>query len=252
MSVRSLLLIFLLSHAAFPIALADEPVSYRLTPYAWFAGLKGNVATIPGAPAAPIDISPSEALSDSEAGVMLAFEVKKGHHGLFADVLYTDTRSDEDLLPPPIGLTLRSITKTTILSLAYQREVFRRDGAVVDVMVGARYWNIDSDLRFGGGAGLLDGKRVTHDESWIDPALGIKGRAPLGNTRFYVEGGAGLGGFGVGSDLFYDLNAAIGYQWTPAIGTAIGYRMFDVDYEDSGFVYDARQQGWQLGLTWAF
>ena len=252
MSARSMLLIVLFSHAAIPVVLADDAAKYRLTPYAWFAGLKGNVATIPGAPAAPIDISPSEALSDSETGVMLTFEVKKGQHGLLADLLYTDTRSDEELLPPPIGLTLRSITKTTILSLAYQHEVFRRDGAVVDVMVGARYWNIDSDLRFGGGSGLLAGKRVTHDESWLDPALGIKARAPLGASKFYVEGGAGLGGFGIGSDLFYELNGAIGYQWTPAIGTAIGYRMFDVDYQDGGFVYDARQQGWQLGLTWAF
>jgi hypothetical protein len=252
MSARTLLLVALLPCLALPAASANDALQYRLTPYAWFAGLKGTVATIPGAPAAPIDISPSEALDDSEAGVMLVFEVKKGQHGLLADLLYTDTRSDEELLPPPIGLTLRSITKSTILSLAYQREILRRDGAIVDVMVGARYWNIDSDLRFGGGSGLLAGKRVTHDESWIDPAIGIKGRAPLGNTRFYVEGGAGLGGFGIGSDLFYDLNAAIGYQWTPAIGTAIGYRMFDVDYEDGGFVYDARQEGWQLALTWAF
>jgi len=28
--------------------------------------------------------------------------------------------------------------------------------------------------------------------------------------------------------------------------------MFDVDYEDDGFIYDAGQQDWQLGLTWAF
>jgi hypothetical protein len=32
----------------------------------------------------------------------------------------------------------------------------------------------------------------------------------------------------------------------------LGYRMFDVDYEDDGYVYDVRQQGWQVGLTWAF
>ena len=26
--------------------------------------------------------------------------------------------------------------------------------------------------------------------------------------------------------------------------------MFDVDYDDDGFVYDVRQAGWQAGLTW--
>ncbi len=55
-----------------------------------------------------------------------------------------------------------------------------------------------------------------------------------------------------GADHFYELSLNVGYQWSDAIGTALGYRMFDVDYEDDGFVYDVRQQGWQLGLTWAF
>jgi hypothetical protein len=253
MSARSLLLAIVILQAAPLHAWADDAWQYRLTPYLWFAGLKGDIATIPGSPSAPIDISPSDAIEDTEVGLMLMFDAKRGRHGVFADFMYTDVRSDEELLPPPISLTLRSITKTTIFSLAYQYELFNRDQAVVDVMLGGRYWNIDSDLRFGGGVGGgLAGTRVTHDESWIDPALGVKGRMPLGNSRFYVEGGAGLGGFGLGSDLFYEFNGAVGYQWNKAIGTAIGYRMFDVDYEDGGFIYDARQQGWQLGLTWAF
>jgi len=65
----------------------------------------------------------------------------------------------------------------------------------------------------------------------------------MGSSQFYVEGCAGLGGFGVGSDLFYEINANVGYQWNKSIGTALGYRMFDVDYEDDGYVYDVRQQG---------
>jgi len=252
MSIRVVPLLAVVLFVLPAIALANAGWDFRLTPYLWFAGLKGDVATIPGAPSAPIDISPSEAIEDTEAGLMLLLDAKRGRHGVFADFLYTDVRSDEDLLPPPIALTLRSVTKTTIFSLAYQYEVFNENQTSLDVMVGARYWDIDSELSFGGGAGLLAGRRVQNDESWIDPMVGIKGRMPLGDTAFYIEGGAGLGGFGVGSDLFYELSGAIGYQWTPAIGTAIGYRMFDVDYEDGGFVYDARQEGWQVGLTWAF
>jgi hypothetical protein len=41
-------------------------------------------------------------------------------------------------------------------------------------------------------------------------------------------------------------------QWNKSIGTALGYRMFDIDYEGDGYVYDVKQQGWQVGLTWAF
>lgn len=252
MSSRALLLALVVLQVLPLTSRADDDWQFRLTPYLWFAGLKGDVATIPGAPAAPIDIPPSDALGDTEASLMFLVDAHRGRHGLFADFLYSDVRSDEELIPPPIGLTLRSITKTTLISMAYQYMIYQREQASVDLMLGARYWRVDSELSFGGGSGLLDGKRVTNDESWIDPALGIKGRTPLGGSKFYLEGGAVIGGFGIGSDLFYEFNGAIGYQWNKAIGTAIGYRMFDVDYEDEGFHYDVRQQGWQIGLTWSF
>jgi hypothetical protein len=232
--------------------LAEEDWSFRLSPYIWFAGLKGDVGTIPPLPSAPIDISASEALDDTEASLMIILGAKKGRHGFYTDLIYTDVQSKEELVPQPIGLDMKSTTKSTIFTLAYQYEVYNHEQAVVDLLAGARYWAIDSELKFGGGLGVLAGKKISNDESWFDPALGIKGRAPLGSSKFYVEGGAGLGGFGVGSDLYYEISANVGYQWNKSIGTAIGYRMFDVDYEDDGYVYDVKQQGWQIGLTWAF
>ena len=90
MSARSRFLPALIICLAPMAACASDAWQFRLTPYLWFAGLKGDVATIPGAPSAPIDISPSQALEDTEAGVMVMFDAKRRRHGLFADFLYTD------------------------------------------------------------------------------------------------------------------------------------------------------------------
>ncbi len=231
---------------------AADNWQFRLTPYIWLAGIKGDVGTIPPLPAVPIDISASDALSDFEGGFMVMLDARKGRHGFLIDLLYTDIQTDLAPVPPPINLNMKSISKTTIATVAYQYELHNRDQSVVDLLAGLRYWDIDSELQFSGGLGILAGRTIRNTDSWVDPAIGVKGRAPLGDSRFYFEGGAGIGGFGVGSDLFYEINASVGYQWTKSIGTTIGYRMFDVDYEDNGFVYDVRQQGWQLGLTWAF
>jgi hypothetical protein len=38
-------------------ALADDEWRLRLTPYLWFAGLEGDVGTIPGLPPADVDVS---------------------------------------------------------------------------------------------------------------------------------------------------------------------------------------------------
>ena len=232
--------------------IAAEPWQLRLTPYLWLAGLKGDVATIPPLLAAPVDISPGDALSDLEGGGMIMFDARKGRHGFVVDLMYTDIRSDFELVPAPINLNMKSISKTTIATVAYQYQLYGYDATMVDLLAGARYWNIDSELQFGGGLGILAGRTVSHRESWVDPGIGVKGRVPFGNSRFYFEGGAGIGGFGVGSDLFYELNVNVGYQWSKSIGSTIGYRMFDVDYDKDAFLYDVRQEGLQLGLSWSF
>ena len=232
-------------------ALASEEWQFTLTPYLWFAGLKGDLAAAPPLPAAPVDISAKDALDDNETSFMALFTARRGHHGLLMDFIYTDTRSDEELVPE-IDLKLRSISKNTIVSAAYLYRLFDDGGTNLDGFAGVRYWDIDVTLQFSGGLGVLAGQRINNTEDWFDPMLGLKGNTPLGDSNFYVAGWAALGGFGVNSDLFYDASVNFGYQWTKAIGTAVGYRVFDVDYDNDQFVYDVRQHGFALGLTWGF
>lgn len=223
---------------------------FRLVPYLWFAGLEGEISAVSSQPPLPVDVSPGDAIKDTETSFMLMFEAKKNSHGIFADFIYTDVRSDEELVPA-INLTMKSMTKTTMFTVGYEYEVYHENNAVVDLMAGGRYWKVDSTLEFGGGLGVLAGRKIKNGDSWVDPALGLKGLAMIGSSKFYVEGGAGIGGFGVGSDFYYELNGSVGYQWNKAIGTAIGYRFFNVKYDDD-FVYDVKQQGWQANLSWTF
>jgi len=238
--------------AALPASgLAADDWQFALSPYGWLSGVKGDTATIPPLPEAPIDVSPREALEDVETSLMLIFEAKKGRHGLMTDLIYSDVQSDEDLVEE-LDLKLRATSKNTLLSLAYVYEILNDSGTVLDAFAGARYWDVETILKFSGGEGPLAGLRIDNTEDWIDPMLGIKGRTPLGDSRFYFTGWAGLGGFGVNSDLFYDLSLNLGYQWSDAIGTTLGYRLLDVDYDNDGFVYDIKQDGLALGLTWRF
>lgn len=241
-----------LSLAVLALPAAADDWAFELSPYAWLAGLDGEIGSVPGQPPAPVDISPSDVVDDVDATLMLLFSAKRGRHGLFADLFYADIRSEEEIIPPPLDLSLRVRAENAIISLAYQYEFFRADDAGADFLLGARHWDMDSRLSFGGGAGQLAGVQLKSAESWTDPLVGLKGRMPLGGSRFYLEGGGSVGGFGVGSDLFYEVSGAIGYRWNAAIGTALGYRLFDVDYDSGGFSYDVRQEGWQFGLTWRF
>lgn len=231
---------------------ADEQWEFRITPYLWFAGIKGDASTIPGAPVAPVEVSASDALKDTEASYMGIFEVMKGRHAGFIDYLYSDVESETTVVPDPINLTLKSVSKSTIASAGYAYKFFDQGRASAQAFLGARYWKVDTSLEFGGGLGLLAGRNIRNTESWVDPMIGIRGTTALGGTNFFVTGILGAGGFGVGSDHFYDASLHLGYQWSKLIGTTLGYRLFDVKYEDGSFLYDVRQDGWLLGISFAF
>ncbi len=233
------------------ISMADENWSYKITPYAWLAGIEGDVSTIPGSPVIPIKVTSSDALKDNEAAYMVAFEAKKQQHGLLLDILYTDTQSDFTLVEA-VNLNMQSTSRNKIYSAAYSYETYNENGSVVDVFAGLRYWNVDTILKFSNGAGFLQGQRISNEESWIDPLIGVKGSTRLGDSNFYVAGWLAAGGLGIGSNGFYDISANLGYQWNKSIGTTVGYRYFSVDYEDGSFVYDINQEGLVLGLSWAF
>ena len=220
---------------------------FKLVPYLWFAGLEGDVATIPGVPAAPIDVSPSQALEDTEAALMLMFEARAGRHGLFVDFLYTDVRSTEEVFPN-LGVSLRSVSKSTVLSGAYQYRLVEGEANNLDLMGGLRYWEVDSALSYTGPLEVSGRNK----EDWVDPFIGLKGYHRFGGSKFYASYGAAVGGFDAGSTLFYDLNLNLGYQWNDAIGTVVGYRLFNVDYDHRGFLWDVEQAGWGLGLAWSF
>jgi len=232
-------------------ASAADEWQFQIVPYLWFAGVKGEGSTIPGAPVAPIDIPASQATEDLEAAFMGVFEMKKGKQGAFVDVVYTDIQSDTTLAPN-IGLFLTTTSKNTLVSVAYEYQVYKRERAFVDLFGGARYWEIDTKLEFGGGLGILAGRTVQNKEDWVDPMIGVKGRSALGGSKFFVSGALAAGGFGAGSDSFYDASAYVGYQFNKTVGALVGYRMFDVDYEDGSFLYDVRQEGWLLGVSFAF
>jgi len=251
MSNKNILTLALCSLLAPALASAaeSEPWKFRLSPYIWLAGAQGNVSPFKNLPSSPIDISASDALDDTDASFMLILDAKKGRHGILTDVFYSDVQSTEKVLP---GVNLKSGTKTTMLTVAYEYELFRNQRGFIDGFAGARWWDIEADLTIKAPGTPLDRLKTDNSENWIDPIVGFKGFTLLGQSRFFVAGSAAYGGFDINANSLYEISANLGYQWTDAIGTALGYRKYKLDYDQNGFKYKVRQEGWQVGLTWAF
>ena len=223
---------------------------FQLAPYAWLAGQKGTVATLPGLPSTDIDVGFYDDIAGNINGaLMLVGEARKGRYGVFADIAYTDIEDDNATLGPLFS-SIGSRTKSWMVSAVGLYRLVEKNRAFVDLIGGIRYWSIDSELSLN--AGLLPGRTISNREDWFDPIIGFKGLSPLGDSKFFVSGGFVIGGFNVGSEFMWDANVNLGYQWTESIATTVGYRYLDVDYSHGDFLYDVAQQGLLLGLSWRF
>ena len=187
-ATRLAALLLIWSTAAFvaPAANAEEEQgwSFGLSGYAWLAGMKGEVATLPGLPAAGIDVSAKDTLEALDIGLMAVGEARKGRFGLYGDIMYISVSAD-GATPGP-GFSTLDLEQTVLgLTMAGFYRLVAQDDASVDLVAGVRLWSVDTELRLG--AGALPTTTLQQDESWLDPIVGVKGRVGLG-PNWYASG----------------------------------------------------------------
>ena len=127
-----------------------------------------------------------------------------------------------------------------------ERGLARRDA--VDRVVNAAKAQIANQLAL-----RLDkilSQTLSKDDYWFDPYVGLRGRYNF-NKTFYTNGEGKIGGFGVGADLMWEVDCAIGINLTRSIFTEIGYRALGGNYENNDFRFDVVLHGPQIttGIT---
>ncbi len=91
-------------------------------------------------------------------------------------------------------------------------------------------------------------EQVSGSKTWVDPFIGFRAKLRLTN-KLYLAARGDIGGFGVGSDMTWNVFGGIGYQWNERFSTELGYRLLVTDYANGGFVYDMRTSGIYLGMS---
>lgn len=88
------------------------------------------------------------------------------------------------------------------------------------------------------------------DDFWFDPYVGLRGRYNF-NKTYYTAVRGEIGGFGVGADLMWEVEAAFGINLTRSIFTEIGYRALGGNFEENDFRFETVMHGPQIttGIT---
>ena len=94
------------------------------------------------------------------------------------------------------------------------------------------------------------GQTKSRDDYWFDPYVGLRGRYNF-NKTYYTAVRGEIGGFGVGADLMWEVEAVVGINLTHCIFTEIGYRALGGNFEENDFRFDVVAHGPQIttGIT---
>lgn len=222
---------------------------FLVEPYLMFPNMKGEVG-VADLPAAPVDEDPSDIFDHLQMGAMFYFEAHNDQWMFSSDLLYMDLESDLT----PNGIV--SDGKAQMSQVGFELAAMRRLSKYFELGISAVYNKIDADVDMTFDTVLGTNTRsVSMTEDWIDPTLVARATFPYGD-KWFGQFRFNIGGFGVGSDLFWQVQADIVYHHSNKWQFVIGYRLIDFDYDQGSgldrFRYDMQNFGPLLKVGYSF
>jgi len=227
----------------------DEGWQFIFTPYLWAIGFQGSTRIGQTLPDVSVDVPFQSMTSHLDMAAMGAFEARKGRWGIVFDGVYGDISADsQPILNGALG-TAQADFKQTMLELALAYRPLEDQEAYLDVLLGARYINLDAKLSLFPSELLPAGAAQSKTTSWTDGFLGLRGKVMFPQHWWlgvYADVGSG------GSKLSYQGLAAVGVDFSKTFGMSFGYRYLHEDYSTSDFLYDIGIGGLFVGFGISF
>ena len=242
------MLLAVLTVSAQPVAAEGWDWDFAL--YLFALGMDGR--TVARGNEADIDLSFSDILEDLEMAATGHLEARsrEGRWGFFGDVFWSS-----------LGATIDEPNAEWDMNMTYlEGAATYAMGDKFSFLGGLRYTDMELtlDVRPPITPPIQPGpgpQRFEGSQSWTDLMVGGRYRTMI-NERLGFSARGDLAGFGISdsSDLTWNLVLLGQFKATSRIGLILGWRWFDVDYEnrDDLFVFDVLQSGPVFALNYSF
>jgi len=216
---------------------------YAVTPYAWLAGLDGDVGV--GRLSSSVDLSASDLLRKLQFGIMGAAEARKGSYVLAFDGLYAKFGAARALAIRGDTGGFELTQRETILQPAGGYTIGGGTWSV-DFLLGMRYWNLSTSLDVDRRSLRLSNER-SMTQQWVDATGGFRFHwTPIEKFRVVAAGDGGGGG----SRDTWQAYSSLGYDISTRWELGLAYRVLAVDYDRNNFLFDTRTKGFVVGATY--
>jgi hypothetical protein len=236
LKIAAALVVVLVPSASF----ADETTwEYRVTPYVWAPTLIADLAIGIDPPTQ----SETDLLDILNFAFLVNGEVRKGDWGLIGEFNYLSLT--DDLSTPGGRISSDANLDGFMVGAAGAYRFYADANASADLFAGVRAWWIDAEIEF------QNRSNPSVTRNWVDPIVGARGQYQV-TDRVSVSGLAEVGGFGIGSNIQWEVVGRAGYQFNDRFGVALGYRHLAIDFDDDKLVMQADISGpfLALDITW--
>jgi hypothetical protein len=216
---------------------AGDAWVFKVMPYVWALGVRGKMG--PAAQPVNINMDFGDVKSLADSGFTLTAEAAyRETWGLLGDLLYLKLSQDGT---GPQGDPASLETDLGIYTLG----VARRVSQGVEVYAGARWFAIDSEVDLGTAPGL------SNRTDYVDPLVGIR-LTGMVSERLRVKVATDFGGFGIGSDITWQVLTSAHYSFSEMLSGLVGYRALDVSYDKDDAIMALGMKGLIFGLGVSF
>lgn len=221
-----ILMVLIASNAFTQNVVPENKWGFLIEPYLLFPNMAGDIG-IRNLPEVEVDANPGDIFSKLRIGGMLYLEAHNDDWAITSDLLYMNL--EQDVTP---GILIGS-GDLNAQQWAWEFAGLYRVLPFLEAGIGGRLNNIQADLdinrnEIGGGTTPLSAEI---SETWIDPIVLVRVTGDI-NNKWMFQFRGDVGGFGIGSDISYQLQGLVGYRFTQVFQLTTGYRILSMDYDE--------------------
>lgn len=236
-------------------AKTPKKFNFSIMPYAWFTAIGGTVGYDSLGRKYGFNKSFSDAVSYLKMAAAVVGKFKYERVSFVYDISYVNLKgfgTEVDAVNAPDIVSANWTVKQTLydLFIAYLIPT-KSKKTMIDVYGGGRLFALNN------GSTLIDtngNQRMNeYNNSFLDPVIGVNGEYVLDSKYKWIAWTKGdIGGFGVNSQMTWQLNAGFGYMLAPEVPLTLGFKYVGVNHDKNKFAWQVNEYGLTLGIGYRY
>jgi hypothetical protein len=228
--------------------------NFSIMPYAWFSAVGGTVGYDSLGNKYGFNKSFSDAVKYLKMAAAVAGKFKYERVSFVYDISYINLKGFGTEVPAntPHVLSANWTVKQTLYDL-FLSYLFPSSSkkTMVDIYGGGRLF------AFNNASTIIDSNGTQrmneYNNSFLDPVIGVNAEYVLDSKGKWVAWTKGdIGGFGVNSQMTWQLNAGAGYMLAPEVPLTLGFKYVGVNHDKNAFNWTVNEYGLTLGIGYRY